>query len=185
MRATSALIGVVVVVLASLGVAPAAHASKCPPASVGGKTIGWVEFDDVRVPIKRTDYPAGGALVPPASNRVAGMSTLHQGLIADQGTTVIAWHERFGPGCPGTLNPLLRKKMGDTFDIVTTSGQRQSFTLTESRKVKRGRYQRDWFRLHGDRQVTLFTCSDLRNGRFINNRVLVAVPTSSLAPDSL
>lgn len=162
--------------LGSLGLAPAAHATNCPPSTVGGKTIGWVEFDDVRVPIKKTDYPAGGELDPPASNKVAGMSTRHQGLLSNVGSTVIAWHVRYGKGCNGTLNPILKKSEGDTFDIVTASGDRRTYELVDRETVKRGNYRNDWFRLHGDPQVTLFTCSDLRNGKFERTRVLVGVP---------
>jgi hypothetical protein len=175
-RLASVGLGVTALLLGSLGLGPAAQAAECPPASVGGKTIGWVEFDDVRVPIKKTDYPAGGELDPPASNQVAGMSTRHQGLLSDVGSTVIAWHVRYGKGCNGTLNPILKKNEGDTFDIVTTSGDRRTYELVDRANVKRGKYEPEWFRLHGTPQVTLFTCSDLRNGKYERTRVLVGVP---------
>jgi len=178
-RRFTAPLGVIILALSAFSIAPAANAAKCPPESVGGKTIGWVEFDDVRVPIKETDYPAGGKLDPPASNKVAGMSTRHQNLRADQGTTVLAWHVRYGKKCKGTLNPLLQKKIGETFDIVTKSGQRATYQLEERTKVKRGKYKRDWFRLHGDRQIALFTCSDLRKGKFERTRVLIASPVET------
>lgn len=175
-RAIRTGLGLAALALSSLVVAPTAQAAKCPPATVGGKTIGWVEFDDVRVPIKKTDYPAGGELDPPASNKVAGMSTRHQGLLSDIGSTVIAWHVRYGKGCNGALNPILKKSEGDTFDIVTSSGERRTYELVDRETVKRGDYRNNWFRLHGDPQVTLFTCSDLRNGKYERTRVLVGVP---------
>ena len=178
-RLTAGLLAGALVAFVPLAFGAPAHAAKCPPASVGGKTIGWIEFDDVKVPLKDTDYPPGGELDPPPSNKVAGVSEQHQGLLSTIGTTVVAWHVRYGKGCKGTLNPLLRKEAGDTFDIVTRSGERQTYELTEKTKVKRGRYSPDWFRLHGAPQVTLFTCSDLRKGKYRNTRVLVAVPAQS------
>jgi len=175
-RLASTGLGLSILILSLLGFAPVAEAAKCPPASVGGKTIGWVEFDDVRVPIKKTDYPAGGELDPPASNKVAGMSTRHQDLLSEVGSTVIAWHVRYGKGCKGTLNPILKKSAGDTFDIVTRSGERRTYELVDRANVKRGNYQQEWFRLNGDPQVTLFTCSDLREGTYQRTRVLVGTP---------
>lgn len=177
-KLVSGLFGVALLSSVSTGLATPSHADKCPPASVGGKPAGWIEFDNVRVPLKDTDYPPGGELDPPPSNKVAGLSERHQGLLSNQGTTVIAWHVRYGKGCNGTLNPILDKKAGDTFEIVTRSGERQTYELTERTKVKRGRYAPEWFRLHGSPQVTLFTCSDLRKGKYRNTQVLVAVPAT-------
>lgn len=178
-RGTSAGLSIAALLLGSLGLAPSVQAQKCPPATVGGKTIGWIEFDDVRVPIKKTDYPAGGELDPPASSKVAGMSTRHQGLLSNVGSTVIAWHVRYGKGCNGTLNPILKKSVGDTFDIVTAAGDRRTYELVDRESVERGDYEQEWFRLHGDPQVTLFTCSDLRNGKYERTRVLVGVPVAA------
>jgi len=175
-RRLSALVIGIGLLVGSLGLAPSAAAAKCPPDSVGGKAVGWIEFDDVRVPLKDTDYPPGGELDPPASNKVAGVSERHQELLSTTGSTVIAWHVRYGQGCMGTLNPILKKTEGDTFDIVTRSGERQTYRLTDKTKVKRGKYEPEWFRLHGAPQVTLFTCSDLKKGKYRNTQVLVAVP---------
>lgn len=168
-------------VAASLGgVVPSAQAADaCPPASVGGKPVGWIEFDGIKVPLKSISYPAGGELDPPASAKVAGVSSRHKALLSDQGSTVIAWHVRYGQGCNGALNPLLKKKLGANFDIVTPSGSRQTYELVERSTVKRGQYQPEWFRTNGSPQVSLFTCSDLRNGKFEKTTALIAVPVNS------
>ena len=54
--------------------------------------------------------------------------------------------------------------------------QNSPFDLTDKTKVKRGKYEPEWFRLHGAPQVTLFTCSDLKKGKYRSTQVLVAVP---------
>ena len=170
-----ALVGALVAVALALGVSPT-QAKTCPSDRVGGKTIGWIEFDDVKVPLKSVTYPAGGALDPPASAEVAGVSTRHQPLLARQGSTVIAWHVRYGKGCSGALNPLLNREMGSTFDIVTRNGDRQEYRLVDKEKVKRGRYKPEWFRTNGAPQVSLFTCSDLTDGKFRTTTALFAEP---------
>ena len=170
-----ALVGALVVVAFALVASPA-QASRCPSETVGGKTIGWIEFDNVKVPLKSVTYPAGGALDPPASAEVAGVSARHQPLLARQGSTVIAWHVRYGKGCEGALNPLLKKKMGSTFAIVSNEGERQEYRLVDRAKVKRGRYKPEWFRTNGAPQVSLFTCSDLTNGKYRTTTALFAEP---------
>jgi hypothetical protein len=162
----------------SIVFASTASATRCPGPNVGGTTIGWIEVDEKRVPLKAVKYAAGGELDPPASAAVAGVSSRHRPLLAKQGSTVIAWHVRFGPGCQGALNPLLNKKVGDTFDIVTIDGERQTYALVERRSIKRGAYQPEWFRTNGSPQVSLFTCSDLRNGRFQKTTALFAEPVN-------
>lgn len=158
---------------------PPAQARECPPASAGGgRTIGWIKFDDVRVPLKEVSYPAGGVLDPPPTNRAAGLSARHRGLLATQGTSVITWHVRFGPGCKGTLNPILRRPVGSRFDIVTAGGVRRTYQLVDRKVVRRGRYQPAWFRTLGPRQVALFTCSDLRNGVYRRTTALFAEPVT-------
>jgi sortase (surface protein transpeptidase) len=63
---------------------------------------------------------------------------------------------------------------------VKASGERRTYELVDRETVKRGDYQQDWFRLHGEPQVTLFTCSDLRNGKYERTRVLVGVPVEQV-----
>ena len=155
---------------------PVAQASECPSTNVGGKAIGWIEFANSRVPIKQFDYPAGGELDPPASAAVVGASSLHRPLLSKKGTTVLAWHVRYGAGCKGALNPLLKRPIGATFDIVTASGSRQTFKLVDKTTVKRGNYKPEWFRVNGPAQVAMFTCSDLRNGKFNKTSALFAEP---------
>jgi hypothetical protein len=160
-------------------VVPKAQASKCPGTHIGGKTIGWIEFDDVRVPLKRFSYPAGGDLDPPPTAAVTGVSSLHRPLLSETGTTVLAWHVRYGKGCNGALNPILKRPVSSTFDIVTAQGERQRYVLVERTNVKRGKYKPEWFRTNGPAQIALFTCSDPRNGRFERTTALFAEPVPS------
>ena len=157
---------------------PPVQARECPLSSAGGKTIGWIEFDDVRVPLKKVSYPAGGVLDPPATNKAAGLSTRHRGLQALRGTSVITWHTRFGKGCPGTLNPILGRSIGSEFDLVSASGARQTYRLVDRAVVPRGRYRPAWFRLMGPRQIALFTCSDFQDGGFRRTTALFAEPVT-------
>lgn len=159
-----------------------ADATQCPSTNVGGTTIGWIEFDDTRAPLKDVNYPAGGALNPPASAAVAGVSTRHKPLLAKSGTTVVAWHVRYGKGCNGSLNPILKMKSGDSFDVISTSGKRQTFKLSDRAKVKRGKYKPEWFRTTGPRQLSLFTCADPLHGAFHSTTALIAVPVASSSP---
>lgn len=173
-KAATTLVSAVLV--SPLVTAPPASAASCPPASVGGPAVGWLEVDGARVPLKNVTYPAGGVLNPPATALAAGVSTRHRPLLAESGSTVIAWHVRYGRGCFGALNPLLDATMGSTFDIVTASGGRQTYRLVERTAVKRGQYEPQWFRTNGPAQVSLFTCTDLRNGRFAKTMALIAEP---------
>jgi hypothetical protein len=179
-RGIRPVISAFLAVLLAIGMpfASPAIAENCPGPSVGGKTIGWVEFDDIQVPLKRFTYPAGGVLDPPGSAAVAGVSARHRPLLSDTGTTVLAWHLRYGQGCNGALNPILKKRVGEKFDIVTLNGNRQTFSIVERADVARGQYLPEWFRTNGPRQVSLFTCSKLRNGRFVNTQALFAVPVN-------
>lgn len=172
----SVAISGVIVMSFGWALAPAAYASKCFGTDVGGKTIGWIEFDNLRVPLKQFSYPAGGKLDPPASAAVVGVSSRHQPLLAQTGTTVLAWHVRYGQGCSGALNPLLKKSIGSKFEIVAADGTRQAYELVERKSVTRGKYQPEWFRTNGPAQVSLFTCSNLRNGEFENTSVFLAEP---------
>jgi hypothetical protein len=151
-------------------------ASPCPSSKIGGKPVGWIEFDGIKVPLKSVNAPAGGELDPPATAEAGGVSRQHQPLLAAEGTTVIAWHVRFGMGCNGSLNPLLAKSTGSTFDIVTAQGQRQTYTLTTKVTVPRGKYRPEWFRSNGSPQMALFTCADPQGGKYQKTTALFAEP---------
>jgi hypothetical protein len=151
-------------------------AAPCPSPAVGGKAIGWIEFDGIKVPLKRVNAPAGGELVPPATAQAAGVTRQHQPLLASEGTTVIAWHVRYGSGCNGSLNPLLTMPKGSTFDIVTTKGDRQTYALTSKVTIPRGKYRPEWFRSSGDPQVALFTCADPQGEIYQKTTALFAEP---------
>ena len=163
---------------ASLVYAPVAEAGRCPSEAVGGSPVGWVEFDGKKVPIKPVTYPAGGTLAPPKSAKVAGVSRRHRPLLSKQGTTVLTWHVRYGQGCFGSLNALLNKPVGSTFTVTKRGGGSQVYEITDQTTVVKGRYQPEWFRTQGSPQLSMFTCSDLRNGKFRKTTALFAVPIS-------
>jgi hypothetical protein len=170
--------GALVVAVAGSGLAwaPAAQAAPCPSEKVGGAPVGWIEFDGKRVPLKNLNYPAGGALDPPPSAQIGGVSTRHQPLLSSGGTTVIAWHYRFGPGCFGSMNPLVTKRVGSTFDIVSATGKKQTYKIVDRTTVPRGQYQPQWFSTSGAPRLSMFTCSDLRNGEFRKTSAIFAEP---------
>lgn len=161
--------------------APSAQAAACPSEAVGGSPVGWVEFDGKQVPIKPVTYPAGGTLAPPKSAKVAGVSKRHQPLLSKQGTTVLTWHVRYGQGCNGSLNALLDKPVGSTFTIKKRGGGTQVYQITDQTEVLKGRYQPEWFRTQGSPQLSMFTCSDLRNGKFRKTTALFAVPVDQVS----
>ena len=166
---------------AGLVYAPSAQAAACPSEAVGGSPVGWVEFDGKQVPIKPVTYPAGGTLAPPKSAKVAGVSKRHRPLLSKQGTTVLTWHVRYGQGCNGSLNALLDKPVGSTFTIKKRGGGTQVYQITDQTEVLKGRYQPEWFRTQGSPQLSMFTCSDLRNGKFRKTTALFAVPVDQVS----
>lgn len=169
----------VVLLISGLAFAPHAEAARCPSEAVGGSPIGWVEFDGKKVPIKPVTYPAGGTLAPPNSAKVAGLSKRHRPLLAGQGTTVLAWHVRYGQGCYGALNDLLSKPLGSTFTVTKRGGGSRVYQITDRKAVVKGRYRPEWFRIQGSPQLSMFTCSDLRNGKFRKTTALFAVPVDN------
>lgn len=178
MWARVALAGASCLLLAGLA-PPAVSAAQCPSEAAGGAPVGWIKVDDVRVPIKPVSYPAGGELAPPKSNKVVGVSTRHRPLLALSGTTVLTWHVRYGPGCYGSLNPLLDKPVGSTFTIVKKDGAAQDYRIVSEKTVPVGKYKAEWFRTDGPAQVSLFTCNDYRNGKFRKTTAIIAVPVST------
>ena len=173
-----ALLGLISVSMITLAAPTPATAAECPPASVGGKPVGWVELDGVRTPITRVNYPAGGVLDPPPSNQVVGLSARHRALLSATGTTVLTWHVRFGNGCPGTLNPIIDAPVGSEFTLTDSKSRSRTYVITEKHTVPKGRYDPAWFRSNGSPQVTLFTCTDLRQGVYRKTFAIIATPAA-------
>ena len=153
----------------------------CPSDAVGGPAVGTVRVGDVHVPIKAFAYQAGGVMRPPGSNHVAGVSLRHRSLDAKHGTTVIAWHVRYGPSCDGDLNALLDLPVGERFTIRSASGAKTTYEITERVTVDKGDYPRSWFRLDGPKRLALFTCADLINGQFTSTTATFARPVTTSA----
>jgi hypothetical protein len=181
-RATGAMAACALLALPAVGWTGAAKASYCAPKTTGGPSVGHVTVGDNRVPLKKVSFKPGGALTPPATNRAAGISTLNAPIGARFGTTVIAWHVRYGRDCPGTLNSLRRLPIGTTFEIQRKGGAPIQLRITERVSVPKGEYLDEWFRPDGPYQVALFTCGGLRGGIHTTNIVVIAVPVDQ--PDA-
>lgn len=164
--------------LGSAFIVTPAQAASCPPASVGGPAIGAIEVAGTSVPLKFVTYPLGGVLRPPATNQAAGVSTLNAPLDATEGTSVLTWHVRYGPGCPGRLNGLLRLPVGGTFTISSLTTPPTEYRITRRLEVAKGNYRKEWFSPVGKRRVALFTCGDLRYERFHSTIAIFAEPVS-------
>jgi hypothetical protein len=158
--------------------APLAQAAQCPPASVGGPTVGSVNVGEVSAPLKRVRYRNGGPLHPPASNQNAGISTVNAPIGASEGTSVITWHIRYGSGCPGTLNKLATLPVGSTFSVRMKNQPAVEYAITERTEVRKGRYKGAWFRPDGPHRLALFTCGDFRNGVYQSTVVTLAEPVT-------
>ena len=65
-----------------LAAASPAQAANCPPATVGGPSIGVITAGGASVPIKPVRFTPGGMLRPPATNQASGISTLNAPLDA-------------------------------------------------------------------------------------------------------
>lgn len=115
-----------------------------------------------------------GVLTPPPTNVVAGLSRDHAGITAAWGTSVIAWHVRFGRGCPGSLNDLLSAPVGTEITVRRNEGEPRTYRITERRTVPKGRYDVEWFRQHGPHRLALFSCADPEGGTFRKNVVILA-----------
>lgn len=151
-------------------------ASTCPSASVGGAAVGRFTVGAVSVPIKRAAMSAAGVLDPPPSALIASVVTDFQPLKATSGSTVILWHSRYGAGCNGTLNVLMHRRIGDQFSITDGAGTTRAYAISAMITVPKGHYKASWFRATGPRQLSLITCTDLVNGVFLKNLVILAVP---------
>ena len=168
-----------IVFVGSVTGATPARAANCPPASVGGPAIGTITAGGTSVPIKPVSFQPGGILRPPDTNQAAGVSTLNAPLDASEGTTVMAWHVRYGKGCPGTLNPLLDLPIGATFTITKQGSQPIEYRITRRFEVPKGKYRKEWFTPVGPRRIALFTCGDLRYEKFHSTIATFAEPTAA------
>lgn len=143
-------IGVASLVLLFSAAAPvnavvALPAKACPPTTVGGKAVGKITVDGVKVLIKKVRMAADGSLDSVPSNLVASVVTDWQPLNAKFGTTVLLWHSRFGVGCEGTLNTLFGKRAGDGFSVTDAKGVTRKYVISSAATVKKGNYWDDWF----------------------------------------
>lgn len=163
------------------------QAAECPPSTIGGPSVGSVRVGDISVPLKRVRYRNGGPLHPPASNQNAGISIMNATIGAEEGTSVITWHIRYGPGCPGTLNELATLPPGSTFAVRMKGQQAVEYSITTRTEVRKGRYKAAWFRSDGKHRLALFTCGDFRDGVFQSTIVTLAEPvrheSGGSAPD--
>jgi hypothetical protein len=156
-----------------------ASARACPPATVGGPSVGMVKVGNTKVPLKNVAFRPGGTLNPPATHRAAGISTVNAPLGAEAGVTVITWHVQFGAGCTGALNDLLTLPVGTTFTASQRGGSALTYRISERFTTPKGRYKWQWFRADGPHRLALFTCTDFRAGAFRSNVVVFADPVMS------
>jgi hypothetical protein len=166
---------IIVVFLPMVFVAPAS-AANCPPATVGGPAIGSITAGGAKVPIKPVTYVPGGTLRPPDTAKAVGLSTLNAALDAEQGTAVLAWHVRYGKGCFGSLNTLLKMPIGSTFTVQVKESVAREYRITRRIEVPKGRYKKEWFSPDGPHRLALFTCGDLRYEKFHSTIAVFAEP---------
>ena len=159
-----------------------AQAATCPPASVGGSTVAKVTVDGRTVPVKAVTFVDGGALIPPATNRAAGISVRNRPLGAKKGASVIIWHVRFGPGCPGALNALTSLPLGSTFTVAKVGRPPTTYEIAAREMVTKGTVRRAWFRNEGLRKLVLITCADFSGGVFRGTTAVIAVPVHERPP---
>lgn len=159
-----------------------AQAASCPPASVGGRTVAEVTVEGRTVPVKAVSFVDGGPLSPPATNRAAGISVRNRPLEATKGSSVIVWHVRFGPGCPGALNALTTLPLGSTFTVAKVGRTPTTYQIAAREMVTKGTVKRSWFRNGGLRTLVLITCADLNGGVFRGTTAVIAVPVPSPVP---
>lgn len=148
----------------------------CPPAAVGGRPIGEISIDGRQIPMVAIARTKDGILNPPATSAAAGLDTEGVPLDASHGTAVIAWHVRFGKGCPGALNPISRAPLGTRFTIESRTGGEREYVVTGRDVSRADQLPARWFRLSGPYRVGLFTCGDLRDGQFHSTVATFATP---------
>lgn len=170
----------VTVLVAGLITPTAAEARSCPSASIGGRTVAVVTVEGRRVPVKAVTFVDGGALNPPATNQAAGISVRNRPLDAKKGASVITWHVRFGPGCPGALNALTRMPLGSTFTVAKVGRTPVTYEIAAREMVTKGIVKRSWFTRGGLRKLVLITCADLTGGVFRGTTAVIAVPVTTV-----
>jgi hypothetical protein len=153
-----------------------AEAGTCPPATVGGRTVGVVKLPARTVPIKSVTFSNGGSLNPPATNLAAGVSRRNAPLGAKKGTTIITWHVRYGVGCNGALNPVLRMPIGSTFTVREVGKPPRTYKITKHFIVPKSGLKSSWFRKNGPHRLVLLTCADLAGGVFRKTEAVIAAP---------
>lgn len=139
-------------------------------------SVGTISLGGARVPLKGITVEPGKRLDPPATNQAAVISRSHARLAAKHGTTVIAWHVRYGKGCPGTLNRMIHVPIGSTFVITTKSGMRFDYRIARRLTVPRGKLRPSWFDQGGPHRLALFSCADLEGSTFRKTVVMLAEP---------
>ncbi len=164
----------------AVGAAPA-DARTCPPASVGGPTVATITVKGKTVPIKSVTFPNGGTLYPPATNKAAGISKRNAPLRAKKGTTIITWHVRYGTGCNGALNTVLKMPIGSTFTTQEVGGPVRTFKITKRFVVPKTGLKSSWFRKNGPHRLVLLTCADLVSGVFRKTEAVIAAPVRTPA----
>jgi len=158
-----------------------ATAAPCPNPNADGKTIGKILVGKTAVDVKYVDYPAGGALNPPASPLNAGLSIRHMPLSSPVGSSLIVWHVNYN-GCDGKLNVLTSKKVGFKFSIIDEKGFKQNFKITNIIQVLKGKYKSEWFELNGARQLVFVTCSGtVVNRHYKDNLIVFASPVDAVS----
>ncbi len=179
-RIIAATISTTAVLLAAGVLAAPADARTCPPASVGGPTVANITVKGKTVPIKSVTFRNGQALNPPATNRAAGISARNAPLRAKKGTTIITWHVRYGVGCNGTLNTVLRMPIGSTFTTQEVGGPVRTFKITKKFVVPKTGLKSSWFRKNGPHRLVLLTCADLVGGVFRKTEAVIAAPVRTI-----
>ncbi len=173
-----AVAAVTVMITGLIGWTPA-QAASCPPASIGGPAVASIKVGKKTVPVKSVTYKKGGPLLPPATNQAAGLSRRNAPLHAKKGSTVITWHVRYGPGCPGTLNALTTLPIGTTFTVGKVGKTPKTYQIARREIVKKGVLKKRWFSTTGPRRLTLITCNDLQGSRFVRTMVVIATPVTT------
>jgi sortase (surface protein transpeptidase) len=138
--------------------------------------VAFVSLKGKNVPVKAISFRTGGVLDPPATNQAAGISTRNAPLSAKKGVTVITWHVRYGPGCNGTLNPLMTMAMGSTFTVAAVGKRATTYQITGRETVAKSGLKRSWFSNEGPHRMVLFTCTDYRGGVFHKTMAVIASP---------
>jgi hypothetical protein len=179
-RTIAATVTMAAALLASGAIAAPADARTCPPASTGGPTVATITVKGKTVPIKSVTFRNGQALNPPATNLAAGISARNAPLRAKKGTTIITWHVRYGVGCNGALNPVLKMPIGSTFTTREANGAERTFKITKKFVVPKTGLKNSWFRKNGPHRLVLLTCADLVDGQFRKTEAVIAAPVRTV-----